>query len=449
MNAIVLAILVMVGLCLARVSVVFSLVVAALVGGLWAGMSVDQVISAFNDGLGGGATVALAYATLGAFAVALSRTGITAMVSDKALAWVGARRGAGEHTAPGGVKWLLFVALILVGAASGTVVPVHIAFIPILVPPLLGLMNMLQLDRRAVACVITFSITIMYMTTPVGFGTIFLNDILTNSVNQAGEELGMQVTTAMAPKAMLLPALGMLLGLLVAVLFSYRRPRGYQSPLNEVKQDKASRPQLSRKQLMMIGVAIVGALVVQLTTGSMVLGGLLGFSLLSINGLFKWKEQDDVFTQGMRLMAFIGFVMIAASGFAGVMKATGSIPDLVAGASSLIGNSPGMAALMMLVVGLFITMGIGSSFSTVPIIAAIFVPMALSFGFSPMATIALVGTAGALGDAGSPASDSTLGPTAGLNVDGQHDHIRDSVIPTFVHYNIPLILFGWIAAQVL
>ncbi|MCT7653653.1 hypothetical protein MBH78_00210 [Oceanimonas sp. NS1] len=52
MNAIVLAILVMVGLCLARVSVVFSLVVAALMGGLWAGMSVDQVISAFNEGLG-------------------------------------------------------------------------------------------------------------------------------------------------------------------------------------------------------------------------------------------------------------------------------------------------------------------------------------------------------------------------------------------------------------
>ncbi|MDP5292362.1 SLC13 family permease [Oceanimonas sp. CHS3-5] len=448
MNAIVLAILVMVGLCLARVSVVFSLVVAALVGGLWAGMSVDQVISAFNEGLGGGATVALAYATLGAFAVALSRTGITAMVSDKALAWVGAR-SQGEPGQAGGIKWLLFVALILVGAASGTVVPVHIAFIPILVPPLLGLMNMLQLDRRAVACVITFSITIMYMTTPVGFGTIFLNDILTNSVNQAGEGLGMHVSTGMAPKAMLLPAVGMVLGLLVAVLFSYRRPRGYQSPLNEVKDEKVSRPTLSRKQLLMIGVAIVGALVVQLTTGSMVLGGLLGFALLSMNGLFKWKDQDDVFTQGMRLMALIGFIMIAASGFAGVMKASGAIPELVAGSGDLIGDNPGLAALVMLLVGLFITMGIGSSFSTIPIIAAIYVPLAISFGFSPLATLALVGTAGALGDAGSPASDSTLGPTAGLNADGQHDHIRDSVIPTFIHYNIPLVIFGWIAAQVL
>ena len=64
-----------------------------------------------------------------------------------------------------------------------------------------------------------------------------------------------------------------------------------------------------------------------------------------------------------------------------------------------------------------------------------------------MAIIALVGTAAALGDAGSPASDSTLGPTSGLNADGEHDHIRDTVIPTFLHYNLPLIAFGWIAAM--
>ena len=75
------------------------------------------------------------------------------------------------------------------------------------------------------------------------------------------------------------------------------------------------------------------------------------------------------------------------------------------------------------------------------------VPLAMQFGFSPMATVALVGTAAALGDAGSPASDSTLGPTSGLNVDRQHDHIWDSVVPTFLHYNIPLIAFGWLAAM--
>ena len=94
--------------------------------------------------------------------------------------------------------------------------------------------------------------------------------------------------------------------------------------------------------------------------------------------------------------------------------------------------------------GLDIDLSLMSSAMTIPV-----VPLALSLGFSPLATAALVGTAGGLEDAGSPASDSTIGPTAGLNADGQHDHIRDTVIPTFLHYNLPMIIFGWIAAMVL
>ena len=131
------------------------------------------------------------------------------------------------------------------------------------------------------------------------------------------------------------------------------------------------------------------------------------------------------------------------------MKSTGGIETLISSAVEVVGDSKGLAAFLMLIVGLLITMGIGSSFSTIPILAPIYVPLAVAFGFSPLAIIALVGTAGALGDAGSPASDSTLGPTSGLNADGQHDHIWDTVVPTFLHFNIPLILFGWIAAMVL
>ncbi|MGL5533324.1 MAG: Na+/H+ antiporter NhaC family protein, partial [Plesiomonas shigelloides] len=114
-----------------------------------------------------------------------------------------------------------------------------------------------------------------------------------------------------------------------------------------------------------------------------------------------------------------------------------------------IGSNRALGAFLMLLVGLLITMGIGSSFSTVPILATIYVPLCISLGFSPIATIALVGVSGGLGDAGSPASESTLGPTAGLNIDGQHDHIWDTVVPTFVHYNIPMLAFGWLAAMVL
>lgn len=160
-------------------------------------------------------------------------------------------------------------------------------------------------------------------------------------------------------------------------------------------------------------------------------------------------RQDDVFIKGMRLMAVVGFIMITATGFASVINATGDVPALVESSSQIIGDNKDLAALMMLFIGLFITMGIGSSFSTVPILATIYVPLCVSLGFSPMATVAIIGAAGALGDAGSPASDSTLGPTAGLNADGQHDHMRDTVVPTFIHFNIPLILTTWLATMVL
>ncbi|MBH8581970.1 SLC13 family permease [Halomonas pacifica] len=449
MNAIVLAILVMVGLSLARVSVVFALIAAAVVGGLYAGLPATEIVSAFNAGLGGGAPVALAYATLGAFAVMLSRSGITQGLSRRVIDSF--ETGKHHHTHAKWVTWGLFVTLILAGFASGTIIPVHIAFIPILVPPLLLVMNHLRLDRRAVACAITFSITVMYMTTPIGFGTIFLNDILMGNINASGAALGLEISRDMPPKAMLLPAAGMCIGLLLAIFVSYRRKRGYQDlPIDGFQKDGApDESGLKPWQLATIVLALVLALVVQLWSGSMIFGGLCGFAVLSFSGIVKWSEQDSVFTQGMRLMAMVGFIMIAAAGFAGVMQATGEIPALVQGSVDLIGDNRAMAALVMLMVGLFITMGIGSSFSTIPIIAAIYVPMCLSFGFSPLATVALIGTAAALGDAGSPASDSTLGPTAGLNADGQHDHIWDTVVPTFLHFNIPLVAFGWLAAMTL
>lgn len=91
-------------------------------------------------------------------------------------------------------------------------------------------------------------------------------------------------------------------------------------------------------------------------------------------------------------------------------------------------------------------MGGGTSFGTIPIIAVIYVPLCQSVGFSVPATILLISAAAALGDAGSPASDSTLGPTSGLNADGQHDHIWDTCVPTFIHFNIPIMLGAIIGA---
>src|SRR5699024_3043879 len=76
-------------------------------------------------------------------------------------------------------------------------------------------------------------------------------------------------------------------------------------------------------------------------------------------------------------------------------------------------------------------------------------PMGIELGLSMPAIIAIIGTAGALGDAGSPASDSTLGSTAGLDADGQHDHIWDTCVPTFIFLNIPVLVTGFIAGMIL
>ncbi|PAU65308.1 sodium:proton antiporter [Pseudomonas sp. PIC25] len=439
MNAVIAAVGIMLILSLCRVHVVVALIVGALAGGLIGGLGVEGTLNAFNQGLGGGATVALSYALLGAFAVAIAKSGLAHALADKVLALVGRQDAQGG----GAVKWVLIVLLLAVSVSSQNILPIHIAFIPLLVPPLLYVLTKLSLDRRLIACVITFGLITPYMFLPVGFGGIFLNEILLANVTKAGVDVsGVSVTQAMA-----IPALGMLFGLLVAVLFSYRKKRVYD--LARIEQVERAGVQYNPLSLLMAGVAIAAAFAVQLWLDSMIIGALVGFVIFSVSGVVRWREADDLFTEGMKMMAMIGFIMIAAAGFAEVMKATGEVKTLVDASAAWIGHSKAVGALLMLLVGLLVTMGIGSSFSTVPIIAAIFVPLGMQLGFSPLAIVSIVGTAGALGDAGSPASDSTLGPTSGLNVDGQHNHIWDTVVPTFLHYNLPLLVFGWAAAMLL
>ncbi|MFM5395020.1 Na+/H+ antiporter family protein [Aeromonas veronii] len=440
MNPVVIAVGLMLVLSLLRINVVVSLALGAIAGGLVGGLSLTDTLTTFSGGLGGGAEIALSYAMLGAFAVAISRSGITDLLARKVINQLGKDASS---TRIMWVKTLLLSSVLAVAISSQNLIPVHIAFIPILIPPLLHVMAQMQIDRRQVACVITFGLTATYMVLPVGFGGIFLNNILAKNLI----DNGVPITTSQIPLAMAIPVAGMVLGLLIAVFISYRKPRQYD--LAKILDAEPEAIELNLTHIWVALLAIGVALGLQLMTNSIVLGALAGFVIFTCGGVIKFRESQDAFTQGVRMMSLIGFIMISAAGFAAVMKATHGVDSLVQVFASGIGQHKGIAAFLMLLVGLLITMGIGSSFSTVPIIATIYVPLCLQLGFSPMAIIALVGTAGALGDAGSPASDSTLGPTSGLNADGQHDHIWDSVVPTFIHYNIPLVIFGWIAAMVL
>ena len=125
------------------------------------------------------------------------------------------------------MKFLIFSTIGLAAIASQNIIPVHIAFIPVLIPPLLIVFNHLRLDRRAVACVLTFGLVATYMFLPMGFGAIFLNDILAHNINHFGQSYGLQISNDQIPRAMIIPVGGMFLGMLTALFVSYRKPRVY------------------------------------------------------------------------------------------------------------------------------------------------------------------------------------------------------------------------------
>lgn len=434
MNAVVISVLVMLILSLMRMNVVFSLLIASLVGGWIGNLGLSKTVELFSEGLGNSAEVALSYALLGGFAIAISKTGLPSAIVHMVVKIVG-KQGEGKRYS----KALILLIILLMSCFSQNLIPIHIAFIPILIPPILHILNELHVDRRLVASIITFGLITPYMWLPTGFGAIF-HDIVQSNMAQGG----LVVAKSDIPKAMFLPSLGMIVGLLIA-FFVYRKPRAYK----QTTMENDTNASFHQRGVSFAIIAVIVALTVQLVLDSMIFGALAGIVVIYLSGCIRFTESDRLFTEGMRMMAFIGFVMLSASGFAHVLKKTGHIEKLVEQAASFIGHNASLGALLMLLVGLLITMGIGSSFSTVPIIATIFVPLCMKLGLSPMATIAIIGAAGALGDAGSPASDSTLGPTSGLNVDGQHHHIWDTCVPTFIHYNIPVIIFAWIAAIVL
>ncbi len=449
MNAVLLSVIVMLTLAVSRVHVVLALFLSALIGGLASGIGLDATMVAFQDGLAGGAKIALSYALLGAFAMSVAHSGLPQLLADWFIRKIESNDLDAAQKAKLVAKWGMLGGILVMAIMSQNLIPVHIAFIPLLIPPLLIVMSKLQLDRRAVACVITFGLVTTYMYIPMGFGRVFLYDILYSNI----EKSGLDVSSVGVMGAMGIPALGMLIGLLIAVFVTYRKPRTYL--VTEVTDAKA--PKEIHKYRIVVAVAAIIACVLLQTiltlsesaADPLLIGSLTGLVIFVASGAVKWKDADAVFSGGMRMMAMIGLIMITAQGFAAVMIATDHIESLVTSSTAMFSGSKAIAAFVMLFVGLLVTMGIGSSFSTLPIISAIYVPLCISMGFSPAATVAIIGTAGALGDAGSPASDSTLGPTSGLNADNQHDHIRDTVIPTFIHFNIPLLLAGWAASMIL
>ncbi|GAA8020810.1 Na+/H+ antiporter family protein [Helicobacter pylori] len=422
------AIICMCVLSLLRLNVMLSMISATLIAGLMGGLGITESFNVMIDGMKGNLNIALSYILLGALAVAIAKSNLIKVALNKLIGLMDYKRST----------FCFLIAFI--ACFSQNLVPVHIAFIPILIPPLLHLMNRLELDRRAVACALTFGLQAPYLVLPVGFGLIFQTTIL--------EQLkanGVSTTIAQITGVMWIAGLAMVVGLLVAVLTLYKKPRRYKEKSFNI-ENYASLKLNYHDYLTFIGVIV--AFAIQLATDSMPLAAFLALAIILLGRGIKFKETDSLMDDSVKMMAFIAFVMLVASGFGEVLQKVHAIEGLVNAITSVVQGKL-LGAFLMLVVGLFITMGIGTSFGTIPIIAVFYVPLCAKLGFSVESTILLIGIAAALGDAGSPASDSTMGPTCGLNADNQHNHIYDTCVPTFLVYNLPLIVFGVVGALLL
>ena len=428
LNPVVLSVIVMIVLCLLKLNVLLALFVSALVAGLSAHMPIGDIMSKLIDGMGGNSETALSYILLGALAVAISSTGVAAIVSKKIASVVN------------GKKKVLLLIIAFFACFSQNLIPVHIAFIPILIPPLLKLMNSLKLDRRAMACSLTFGLKAPYIALPVGFGLIFQGIISAEMTKN-----GMPIEKMQVWKSTWFLGLFMLIGLLLAIFVTYRKDREYKDlPLKGIEIEEAEK--METKHWLTL-LAALAAFIVPMIYDSLPLGALAALFLMFVFRVLKWKDIDKTINGGMQLMGLIAFIMLVASGYAAVIKQTGAVEELVNSIYGMIGGSKPIGVILMLLVGLLVTMGIGTSFGTIPVVAAIYIPLCLKLGLSVSGSVVVLAAAAALGDAGSPASDSTLGPTSGLNVDGQHVHIWDTCVPTFLHFNIPLIIAGFIGGM--
>ena len=428
LNPVITSVIILCVLCLVRINVLFALMISSIVAGLLAKIPISKIMDLFISGMGQNSETALSYILLGTLAAAMTHTGLTEILSTKISQAIKDN------------KYLLIGILVIISILSQNLIPVHIAFIPILIPPLLSLMNKLNIDRRAIACSLAFGLKAPYIALPLGFGLIF-QGLIAENMTQNGIIVE---KTEIWHYSWILGA-AMFVALLIAIFITYQNPRTYETKDEIIV--KTENQKLNKKHYITLLGAII-TLVVQLISGSLPLGALIGLCVIFGFRAISHKNMDFLINEGVGLMGYIAFVMLVCAGYALVLKETGGIESLVNSILPFIEHSKLLAVSTILLIGLLITIGIGSSFGTIPILAVLFVPLCTKLGFSTPATIVLMCAAAALGDAGSPASDTTLGPTAGLNADGQHNHIKDTCIPTFLHFNTALVIAAIVAIYI-
>jgi len=337
--------------------------------------------------------------------------------------------------------WLFPLILFVMGILSETVILIYVTFVPILIPPFMKLFNKYKMDRRMLSTVINSGLQLGYVCIPIGIGAVYMG-----IVQGAVESNGLSVAFSEIWKANLPIAISLIVGVIVAVIF-YRKPRDYGEVVEDgaVSVENMEVAKMEAKHWFTIIAAVI-IVVVLFITNNIPLSATCGVIFLIISGVISPKNLTRDFEKNIKVMAYGCFVMMAASGFGAVTQEVGDVDTLVAAVTTLLGGSKLIGAFIMLLLGLVVTMGIGTSFGTVPIVATVLVPLGLNLNMSPAAIVMLVAAAGALGDSGSPASENTLVCTSVFNSDGKHNHIHDTCIPAFFLVDVPILLICSVAA---
>ena len=210
LNPVVFSVILMCILCLCKLNVMFSLIIACFVGGLMGGMSVSDISSTMLAGFSNNAEAALAYILLGTFASCLAYTG---------LADIFAKRVA---QAIRGSKLKLFLLILIFSIISQTIIPIHTAYIPILIPPMLAMMNEMKMDRRLMAGALVSGM-MPYVGIPIGYGLIFMGIVKDNMCAN-----GLTVTVQQVYSVNWMLMLTFIPGI-IYIWFRYRKPREYKN----------------------------------------------------------------------------------------------------------------------------------------------------------------------------------------------------------------------------
>ena len=88
-------------------------------------------------------------------------------------------------------------------------------------------------------------------------------------------------------------------------------------------------------------------------------------------------------------MGMVSFIMLIAGGYAYVVNQTGAVDTLIDATLAILGASKVVFVIVLIIIGLLITMGIGTSFGTIPVIALFYVPMCMKMNMSVGATACL------------------------------------------------------------